>query len=1008
MAQDTKLSFFRSMRGKLLILFLLLSLIPLAAVGVLSYIQAQDALRAASSDQLQAVLAIKKAWLDDFIAEAYDDTSTLANTANALRQRGFAALEGVTALKAAEIERAFEEWASDVTDLSDNAEVVAGVQALSTGMAELGASQVRVLYRGQASLADAGDGSAYSTAHVTYHPLFTRYLQIHGYPNLILIDMAGDVVYTAGKGDDFATNMNSAAVAHANLADLYRNLVGAGDDETYFADLVVHDDRAAVTMYAGSPIYDGTTQVGILAFQIPLDALNTVVQDRTGLGVTGETYLVGLGPDGVASYRSDRVVKEGQAGDPRSDGYVDVVLAGGSGSDFKIGSTGALEFITYRPLDIPGLDWGIVTTMAVEEVVIPTLAGEEVDFLTMFAATYGYADILLIDPSGYVFYSVAREADYQTNLLDGPYSDSNLGQLVRQVIETEQYGLSDFAMYAPSGAPAAFAAMPVILDGEIEFIAAIQFPFEHVDAIMQERTGMGQTGESYLVGADYRMRSDSYLNPTTHSVAASLAGTVAENGAQTTSVQHALAGESGVDDQAVDYRGSAVLSAYTPLTFGDTTWAMIAEIDTDEAFAAANQLRNILLIVAGVALAGVILVALWIATSLSRPVVQVTEVAQAVSAGNLNVEARVKSSDETGLLANAFNQMIVRLREMLRTEQEQRQYLESTVQKYVDYTQSVARGNLIARMDLSGNGRRNENDPLIILGMQLNETTASIQRMLLQIREAANNLSSAAAEILAATTQQASGSAEQSAGISQTTTTVDEVRTISEQAIERAQEVVDTSQRTVEVSRTGRTAVEETIDSMSQIKERVEGIAENILSLSDQTQQIGDIIATVNEISSQSNMLALNASVEAARAGEYGKGFAVVAAEVRSLAEQSKQATTQVKTILLDIQNAINATVMATEEGTKVVDQGVRLAAQTRMAIEKLADVINETAQIVMQVSAGGQQQASGVEQIALAMQNINQATIQGLASTRQAEKAAQNLNDLARSLNEMVGQYQL
>jgi len=200
--------------------------------------------------------------------------------------------------------------------------------------------------------------------------------------------------------------------------------------------------------------------------------------------------------------------------------------------------------------------------------------------------------------------------------------------------------------------------------------------------------------------------------------------------------------------------------------------------------------------------------------------------------------------------------------------------------------------------------------------------------------------------------------------------------------------------------------VQETIESMGQIKGRVEGIAENILALSEQTQQIGEIIATVNELASQSNMLALNAAVEAARAGEHGKGFAVVAAEVRNLAEQSKEATGQVRAILSDIQRATNATVMATEEGTKGVDEGIQLAARTREAIDRLSEVIDESARAAMQMVAGGQQQASGVEQIALAMQNIHQATVQSLASTRQTEKAAQDLNELSRRLTETVDQY--
>jgi methyl-accepting chemotaxis protein len=288
------------------------------------------------------------------------------------------------------------------------------------------------------------------------------------------------------------------------------------------------------------------------------------------------------------------------------------------------------------------------------------------------------------------------------------------------------------------------------------------------------------------------------------------------------------------------------------------------------------------------------------------------------------------------------------------------------------------------------------------------EQREHLQDILTQIREAGNDLSEGAAEILAATTQQAAGASEQSAAISQTTVTVDEVKTISEQAIGRAQEVVDASQRTVDVSHSGQQAVRDTIATMGHIEERVESIAENILALSEQTQQIGEIITTVGDIATQSNMLALNASIEAARAGEHGKGFAVVAAEVRNLAEQSRQATAQVREILLDIQNGINATVMATEEGIKVVDRGVQLAAGTATAIEQLAGVIDESAQAAMQMVAGGQQQASGVEQIALAMQNINQATQQSLTSARQVEKAVQGLHGLARILIEIVEQYQM
>ena len=339
-------------------------------------------------------------------------------------------------------------------------------------------------------------------------------------------------------------------------------------------------------------------------------------------------------------------------------------------------------------------------------------------------------------------------------------------------------------------------------------------------------------------------------------------------------------------------------------------------------------------------------------------------------------------------------------------ERQQREMLQLTIQRYVDYMALVKQGDLTARLKLDGH-ETSSNDPLLVLGDNLNSMTASLQQTILKIREVVTNLGSAASEILAATTQQVAGASEQSAAISQTTTTVDEVKTISEQAILRLQEVANAAQRTVDVSRTGQRTVQDMIAGMNQIKERVEGIAENILALSEQTQQIGEIIATVSDLAAQSNILALNASIEAARAGESGKSFGVVAVEVRNLAEQSRQATAQVRAILSEIQQATNSAVMATEEGTKEVDLRIQQAAEALLAIEQLSEVITESAQTAIQVVAGGRQQASGVEQIATAMQSINQATVQSLASTRQTERAAQNLNELAGNLTTTVGQYQ-
>jgi methyl-accepting chemotaxis protein len=338
--------------------------------------------------------------------------------------------------------------------------------------------------------------------------------------------------------------------------------------------------------------------------------------------------------------------------------------------------------------------------------------------------------------------------------------------------------------------------------------------------------------------------------------------------------------------------------------------------------------------------------------------------------------------------------------------EEHNQRLGSTVQHYVDYITQVIQGDLAARLAIEDGS--SADDPLLVMGHRLNDMAANMQHVIGQIWYAVRSLNKSANGILEATTQQAAGANQQSSAIAQTVTTMDEVKALTEQAANRVREVADAAKRTVEVSRDGQHAVQNSIAGMTEIKEHVEGIARNIVALSQHLQQIGEIITTVSEIAARSNMLALNAAIEAARAGEQGRGFAVVAAEVRHLARQSHQAAIQVKEILSEIQQATEATVAATEKGAQGVDKGMQLAEQSRHAIEQLYSVIHESARAAVQVVSGGQQQQLGIEQIAQAMQNINQATIQNLASVRQTEKAAQDLNELARNLMTTVEQYQL
>jgi methyl-accepting chemotaxis protein len=272
------------------------------------------------------------------------------------------------------------------------------------------------------------------------------------------------------------------------------------------------------------------------------------------------------------------------------------------------------------------------------------------------------------------------------------------------------------------------------------------------------------------------------------------------------------------------------------------------------------------------------------------------------------------------------------------------------------------------------------------------------------LRETTGILASSAAEILAASTQQASGASESAAAVAETVTTADEIVQTAEQASQRAKAVADTAQRAAEIGKAGRLAVDESVAGMNATKEQVESVAGSILALAEQAQAIGDIIAAVNDIAEQTNILALNASVEAARAGEAGRGFAVVAAEIKSLAGQSKKATVQVRQILSEIQRATGAAVMLTEQSTKQVAALTKQATAAGETIRTLANAAAESAQAAAQIVASAGQQAAGMGQIRQAIANIHEATQQNLASTKQAERAARDLNALGTKLLTLVG----
>jgi methyl-accepting chemotaxis protein len=410
-------------------------------------------------------------------------------------------------------------------------------------------------------------------------------------------------------------------------------------------------------------------------------------------------------------------------------------------------------------------------------------------------------------------------------------------------------------------------------------------------------------------------------------------------------------------------------------------------------------------LLAVVTLAGLIfavILGVYLGRKIAHNIEKVTAGAQALAAGDLSRHVSVHSGDEIEVLAAAFNTMADRLQERMAAEQEARDRLQRAIRDYAQFTDEVAAGNLTARLNGGYDGE------LLTLAQRLNGMAAGLGEVSSQVRASTHDITAAATEILATVSQHTASANEQSSAINQVTATVSEAQSSSQQSAAKASELAQMAQDAARVGQEGAASVEDILRGMQDIHGKVQGIAHNILALSEQTQMIGEIIATVTDIADQSNILAINAAIEAAKAGEQGKGFAVVAGEVRNLAEQSKQATGKVRTILGDIQKATNTAVLATEQGTRGVESGMALTQRAGEIITQLTTNVRTTAQSSQQIAAASRQQSVAMDQIAQAMREINQATIQFVAGARQSQAAAEGLNLLAQQLLNATDRYKV
>ncbi len=744
------------LKPKLLALFLLVGIIPFVVIGLISLNQASTALEKQSFNQLEAVRGIKEAQIKRFFDDRHSDMDVLTNTADTLRSDAFQRLEGIRNLKRDQVERYFKIIQGQILTFSTNQMVVDAMSDLSdaydSAVAKVSAEQLSAIdaslhdyyqnqfaveYKNQNGketqidgllspldaktrlmqsryisnsphplgskhlLDGADDGTVYSEEHADVHPIFRSYLEEFGYYDIFLADPDdGTIVYSVFKELDFATSLKNGPYAESGIGQAWKQAMNLKQGEFAQIDFDRYGPSYdAPASFISTPIFDEGKRSGVLIFQMPMDRIIDIMGDTSGLGQTGETILVG--PDYLM--RSDsrlekkyHTVRTSFANPDK--GKVDTPATRTAIEKNQPGTAVVTDYrkertlISWVPVEVaPGIRYSLNAKMDITEAFIPHIKGEEKDFYQKYIDKYGYYDIFLINPDGYIFYTAARESDYQTNIVNGKYSSSNLGQLVREVLENKKYGIADFAPYAPSnGDPAAFIAEPVVHNGKVDMVVALQLPLDGINAIMTHREGMGESGETYLIGEDLLMRSDSYLDPVNHTVMSSFRNPELGK-VDTAAARAALAGERD-SEIIIDYNGNPVLSAYTPIDIGGVTWALLAEIDEIEAFAAVNSLQNLMLLVGLLGVIVIIAIGWMVARSIADPVVKVSELfSRLEESGDFSMRCvDITSRDEIGEMADKVNSLLSSLQQAI-----------SNANQIVT---EVARGNFDQRMEGSYRG----------------------------------------------------------------------------------------------------------------------------------------------------------------------------------------------------------------------------------------------------------------------------------------------------------------